>query len=174
MEKNYLLINGDATKLMELDADIRNMTMYQTPEEAKKAARATIRFFDDLSDNQICHEARFSKYSRELAGLEFFGKNLEIRPYHNLYEAVLDGQYAGMASGLKAITMETVETDGYIFAVRIPNKNKTFGYVIYNPDGTIKEARYAFNFDFENEVILNYLNLFSKDIIRHIALRQAV
>jgi len=166
MKRNFILIKGDESKVESVDKDIRDCAFYQPIEDAKKAARNYIKMVDAVNDYESC-EQRFYTYTKQLEGLEFIGQSIEIRPYKNLYEALLDGFCSFNDVGMTAAGLKSID-DGMLFAVRVPGNTKSFGYVLYSPSGDILKARYAFNLDFENKTICKYLMLFAKDVLDYV------
>lgn len=135
-------------------------------EELAKKVRQEIDFLQALSEDEDEHkniEALFHSYTESFYNARFSGKVI-IRPFNSLSEAVKDGIMGYYDTGFLAASLK--KQDGYLFAIRIPEyEDKAFGYVLYDANGEIIQARQAFGLDIQNKVILNYLMLFSQDVL---------
>jgi len=166
--KYFVQLQGEESRYEEVNSYVYKNNILKTESEIKKAARREINLFQRFAEG-VNPESRYYDICNNMRNIRFDGKVI-IRPFNSLYEATVDGIMGTYDSGLIAETIDY--EDGYLFAIRIPRfENKAFGYVWYNPDGTVRQARQAFCLDIQNKVVLKYIELFSRDILLP-ALRQ--
>lgn len=166
----FVILKGERERYIESIDPYVLFNTKSTEKEVARRCRAEYNVLQAMVDEETDLAARFFAYSQRFFDVRFEG-NLTIRPYNGLFEAIKDGIMGNYDSGLLAATMNDV--DGYLFVIRLAGaEDKAFGYVLYDAEGKILCARQACNLDIQNKSILNYLQLFSRDILLPAAARK--
>ena len=163
MEKQYVVLKGDNERIKNsVEFGILNRKVTMSAKEIKKQCEFELNFFQLINPN-IWNT--YASYFNKMKNVSFSGKNIVIKPYSNLFEALKDGIMGTFSSGYCCLGLND-SSDEFVFSIKIAGiKDKAFGYVVYDNDGNIKEARSAFNLNIENKGIIQYLELFSKDVL---------
>lgn len=167
MAKTYVSLKGEEIK-RKVHSDIWNRFSNQDEHECRIKAKQELRFLEEManldaeeSGNHVDLQERFFKNTNSYRNVRFEGK-LIIRPYKSINEAALDGYMGAYDTGLLASSI----CGEYLFMIRLASEpDRAYGYILFSEDGELLRARRAFNLDIENKTVLNYIELFRKDVL---------